>query len=145
MLHVTHELSWSWSHGSLIYNNLCNQSLLPLMFWSVVDATLCEKVCQWLAIGRWLSSGAPVSSTNKTNRHDITQILFKVALSTVNHTKTMNYIVSENRVTFLINCTCIWLTLSNIGFAMPNLRFNKLRNSYDLLCLISGMIRYGSS
>jgi hypothetical protein len=30
-------------------------------------------------------SGTPVSSTNKNNRHDITEILLKVALSTINH------------------------------------------------------------
>jgi hypothetical protein len=28
--------------------------------------TLCDKVCQWLAAGRWFS---PVSFTNKTDRH----------------------------------------------------------------------------
>jgi len=33
--------------------------------------TLCAKVCQWLATGRWFSPGPPVSSTNKTDRHDM--------------------------------------------------------------------------
>jgi hypothetical protein len=32
---------------------------------------------------RWLSLGPQVSSTNKTERHDITEILLKVALSVV--------------------------------------------------------------
>ena len=45
--------------------------------------TLCKKVCQWLATGRWLSLGTPVSPTNKTDRHDITDILLKVALNTI--------------------------------------------------------------
>jgi hypothetical protein len=31
----------------------------------------------------WFSSGRPVSSTNKTDRHDITEILLKVALNTI--------------------------------------------------------------
>ena len=31
---------------------------------------------------RWFSLGTPVSSTNKTHRHDITEILLKVALNT---------------------------------------------------------------
>ena len=31
-----------------------------------------------------VSSGTPVSYTNKTDRHDITEILWKVALSTIN-------------------------------------------------------------
>ena len=35
--------------------------------------------------GRWFSLGTPVSSTNKTNRHDITEILLKVALNTIYH------------------------------------------------------------
>jgi hypothetical protein len=34
--------------------------------------TLCDKVCQRLATGRWFSPGPIVSSTNKTGRHDIT-------------------------------------------------------------------------
>ena len=41
-------------------------------------------VFQWLTTGRWFSSGPPVSSTNKTDRHHITEILLKVALSTIN-------------------------------------------------------------
>ena len=49
----------------------------------VLDTTLCDKVCQWLVTGRWFSSGTPVSSTNKTNHHDITKILLKVALNTI--------------------------------------------------------------
>ena len=32
--------------------------------------------------GRWFSPGTPVSSTNKTDRHDIDEILLKVALNT---------------------------------------------------------------
>ena len=42
-----------------------------------VDTTLCDKVCQWLATGRWFSPDTPVSSTNKTDSHDITEIWFK--------------------------------------------------------------------
>ena len=46
-------------------------------------------------IGRWLSLDTPVSSTNKTyqsstnktDRHDITEILLKVMLNTINQTK----------------------------------------------------------
>jgi hypothetical protein len=49
----------------------------------VLDTTLCDKVCQWLARGRWLSLGTPISSTNKTYLHDITEILLKVVLNTI--------------------------------------------------------------
>ena len=44
--------------------------------------TLCDKVCRWLVTGRWFSPGTSVSLTNKTDRHDITEILLKVALNT---------------------------------------------------------------
>ena len=67
----------------LVSNYLCNQCL---MLWvltplrrGVLDTTLCDKVCQWLATDRWFSPGTPVSSTNTTDCHDITEILLKVA------------------------------------------------------------------
>jgi hypothetical protein len=50
----------------------------------VLDITLYDKVCQWLATGRGFSSDTLVSSTNKTDCHDITDILLKVALSFIN-------------------------------------------------------------
>jgi hypothetical protein len=37
-----------------------------------------------LAHGRWFSPGTPASSTTKTGRHDIAEILLKMALSTKN-------------------------------------------------------------
>ena len=40
-------------------------------------ATACDKVYQLLVQGLWFS---PASSTTKTGRHDITEILLKVAL-----------------------------------------------------------------
>jgi hypothetical protein len=57
----------------------------------VLDTTLCDKVCQWLATGRWSSLGTPISSTNKTNRRDITEILLKVAQDTINHQPTSGH------------------------------------------------------
>jgi len=33
--------------------------------------------------GQWFSPGTPVSSINKTDRHDITEILLKVAFNTI--------------------------------------------------------------
>jgi hypothetical protein len=40
------------------------------------------KVYQLLAHGRWFFPGTPASSTTKTGRHDIAEILLKVALNT---------------------------------------------------------------
>jgi hypothetical protein len=34
-----------------------------------------------------VTPGTPVSSTNKTDRHDVIEILLKVALSTIDQTK----------------------------------------------------------
>ena len=69
----------------LLYNYLCNQCLSPLMLWvqtplrrGVLNTTLCDTNCQSL------SPGTPVSSTNKTDRHNTTEILLKVALNTIN-------------------------------------------------------------
>jgi hypothetical protein len=39
----------------------------------VLDTTLCDEVCQWLATGRLFSPGTPVSCTNKTDHHIITE------------------------------------------------------------------------
>ena len=43
-----------------------------------------DKVYQLLAHGRWFSPDTPASSTTKTDRHDIPEILLKVALNTKN-------------------------------------------------------------
>jgi hypothetical protein len=45
-----------------------------------VLAAASAKVYQLLAHGRWFSLGTPASSTTKTGRHDIAEILLKVAL-----------------------------------------------------------------
>ena len=51
----------------------------------VLDTTVCDKVC------RWFSPGTPeISSTNKTYRHNIAEILLKVELSTLTLTLTFN-------------------------------------------------------
>jgi len=89
----------SGKFNKVLYASLCINLGLPfilliitshdstlLMLWvriqlrrRVLDTTLCDKVCHWLASGRWFTPGTPVSSTNKTDRHDITEILLKVA------------------------------------------------------------------
>jgi len=85
---VWYHFSWPWSYGSWIYNYLCNQCLSPLLLWFRISirarcTTLCDKVCQWFETGRLFSPGPPVSSTNKTDHHEITEILLKVALNTI--------------------------------------------------------------
>ena len=50
-------------------------------------AVAIDKVYQLLAHGRWFSAGTPASSTTKTGRNDIAEILLKVALNTINQIK----------------------------------------------------------
>jgi hypothetical protein len=79
--------SWSWSCGSWIYNYLCNQCFTT----NVVDSTRAEMY--------WIHSlsvtydksvvfpGHTISSTNKTDRPDINEILLKVVLNTTTQPK----------------------------------------------------------
>jgi hypothetical protein len=95
--------SCPWSYGIWNYNYLCNQYLSPLKLWErihVLDATLCDKSCQWLVLGQWFSPATPFSSTNKTDRHDIAEILLKVVLNTITLTITLNlyeYNMNQNQ------------------------------------------------
>jgi hypothetical protein len=49
-----------------------------------------DKICQSLAAGQWFSPSTLVSYTNKTDRHDITEKLLKVALNTIKPTNQSN-------------------------------------------------------
>ncbi len=79
---------------------LPNNSYKPITNTAQVLARLCklqkgctrlaaasDKVYQLLAHGRWLSPGTPASSTTKTSRHDIAEILLKVTLNIKNQIK----------------------------------------------------------
>ena len=57
-----------------------------------------------MVAGRWFSPGTPVSSTNKTDRHDITEILLKVALNTIKH-KTS---IFNQQIMFLDSTSIHW-------------------------------------
>jgi hypothetical protein len=50
------------------------------------DTTLFDKVWQGLTADRWFTQGTLVSSINKTDRNDITEIFLNVALNTINQT-----------------------------------------------------------
>ena len=81
----------------------------PLVLSYLILSMICDEVCQWFATCRWFSHDTPVSSTNKTDRLDITKILLKVALNTINqptnHDKTCDkhtYIWLEEWIVFNI-------------------------------------------
>jgi hypothetical protein len=76
--------------------------------------TLCDKVCQWLATGGWFSPGPPVSSTNKTDLYDITEILLKVTLhhqTKTNATKLTYFNVFGKTLTGIISMIQINLSI----------------------------------
>jgi len=77
----------------------------------VLDATLCDKVYQWLAAGLWFSPGTLVSPTNKIGR--LAEILLKVVLNTLT--------LLLNKVVFF--CILTYTTLTS------------LCNSYEDFCL----------
>jgi hypothetical protein len=70
-----------------------------------LDTTLCHGH----ATGRWFSSGALVSSTNKTDRHDITEILLKVALNTINLTPSISMEVFFLETNYMKKKYIIWI------------------------------------
>jgi hypothetical protein len=124
-----------WSYGSWIYNYICNQFLSPLTWVriplrrGVLDTTLCDKVCRDL----WQVSGfLPVlrfPPNNKTDPHDITEILLKVALSTITLTHPTIIITifvhlkcksapSENRLYFYYHVYCVKMSKTSV---FPNI------------------------
>jgi hypothetical protein len=72
----------------------------------VHDTTLYDKACQWLATGRWFS---PVSSTTKTDRHDITEILLKVTLNTITLFQNTGHDINSSQTSRMNK----WITANN--------------------------------
>jgi hypothetical protein len=63
------------------------ETIYDLMIFVKLQVASC-KAYQLLAHGRWFSPGTPSSSTTKTGRHNIAEILLNVALNTkikINH------------------------------------------------------------
>ena len=74
-----HKISVSAKGGPI---QLMLRVRIPLM---ARCTTLCDKVCQWLTTGWWYSPGTLVSSTNKTDHHDIND--WNIVESGVKHHK----------------------------------------------------------
>jgi hypothetical protein len=79
-----------------------------------------------LAHGQWYSPGTPASSTTKTGRHDIVEILLKVALNTINQS---NHLKESNDSEF-------FFIHSHMKDIMPRL-------SYILLQALTKVKTYG--
>ena len=69
----------------------------------ILYTTLYDKVCLWLATHLWFYPNTLVSSTNKTDHHDMKEILMKVALNTITLTPNSTWIH-----------TAVLITLSSI-------------------------------
>ena len=52
--YITQGSSWSWSYGSWIYNYICKRCEFECRSRQgvVLDTTLYDQVCQWLAVGQ---------------------------------------------------------------------------------------------
>jgi hypothetical protein len=60
-------------------------------------AAASDKVYLLLANGQWFSPGIPASSTTKTDRHDIAEILLKVALKHQKSTTKIKPLISTKQ------------------------------------------------
>jgi hypothetical protein len=76
----------------VVLSTLCHWQVWHSHRFSLTFIHKCDKVCLWLAAGQWFSLGPLVSSTNRTDRHDITEILLKVALNTIKQTNKQSFI-----------------------------------------------------
>jgi hypothetical protein len=79
------------------------------MYRPITSRTTRVKTTQWFATGRWVSPRTPVSSTNKTDCHDRTDILLKVVLNTIDKTTTAttnhvndNFVKQQNSMQFIV-------------------------------------------
>jgi hypothetical protein len=143
-LYINNELYFNYS---CIYQSTESCEFEPRSWRGVLDTTLCDKVCQWLATGRWFSPGTPVSSTNKTDRHDMAKVLLTVASNTTSHHKTEsilkywhhNLSVSRDNVRFmsfnLIWYIRVWIhfLLEYVAFIVEEFVLTEMKNELNFM------------
>ena len=121
---------------------LPNNSYKPITNTAWVHARLCklQKGCTRLATAsdkvyklldhvRWFSPGTPASSTTKTGRHDIAEILLKVALNTINQILCLQIIyiyMKLYKMLLYISSTICYVSSLFIFIYLTNLRFSSL-------------------
>ena len=124
---------------------LLDLQLSPLMLWVRISirarcTTLCNTICQRLATGQWFSPDTPVSSTNKTDCHDITKILLKVALNTIKQTN------KQSIWHVLLYGTCVILTgvweMKQRLFLLRSIKFNVAQFFYHTGGIIDHHINF---
>ena len=111
------------------FNCLCNQwqCISPLTLRvrttlrrCVLNTTLCDIVCQWLTAGDFLS----VSSTNKTDHHDLTEILLKELLNIITQARIQGGGLKLEKIWFFWRKIVIFHTKYPKNFAPPSARRN---------------------
>ena len=104
----------------------------------VLATTSWDKFCQWLGTGWCFFQCTPVSSTNKPDYHDITEILLKVALSTITiHLSWMSSRIipgCPNGLHILLYYFLIWLPcFSTYSFwKQPKITFHRFVTVYHM-------------
>ena len=82
-----HRKSYSHHHDLVRSHRWSVICTISHIHYPVLVCDIMWKICQWVATDRWCSSGTSVSFTNKTDHHDIAEILLKVALNTITITR----------------------------------------------------------
>ena len=122
--------------------------LCKLQKWRTRLAATSDKDYQLLTHGRWFSPGTPASSNTKTGRHDIAEILLKVALNTIN--QSINQSINQYVYKASVNQSGMCLVKSNLpilnvrlfgylGLTLKKLEdtkwvFRSPNSKYDIQC-----------
>jgi hypothetical protein len=90
LMRVVFYIQRAW-HSQLMRRWFTSCVMTSCVFDSYIYLTINERLnghefVKWLATGRWISPCTTVSSTNKSDRHDIAEKLLKVELNTINIT-----------------------------------------------------------
>jgi hypothetical protein len=113
------------------------QCLSPLTVWvqiplrrGVLDTTLCNKVCQWLAAGWWFSLVHPVSSINKADHQDITE-MYRVHLAWAGFELTLLVVIGTAMIAQVVSCKSNYYTITTT--TTPNRKCSISSN----LCMVA--------
>ena len=127
-----------WTHGMCFMTCLDCEMFLGL--WICVEV-YSMKLYQWLAAGRWFSPSTPVSSTNKTYRHDINEILLKVVLNTITLTLTIEFMCFmftdwSSSLSWCIKFHDIMKPIRSISFLVYNITWYILETTWYFYIII---------
>ena len=94
---------------------------------------------KYCTTGQWFSPGTPISSTYKTDRHDIAEILLKVALDTINellpswnNLLKMEVLLKKNRYRNI----CFWTSWCNCWLVVRRTTASNTAVILDIPCFL---------